>query len=113
LEHGVDEENIFIRRVPGTFEIPYAASLFLNEERYRFGAIIAIGCVIRGETPHFDYICSGVSNALAYLNAKGRTPVIFSVLTTNNRQEALERAGGSLGNKGIEGAYTALKMTYL
>ena len=83
------------------------------DERYDFAAIVVIGCVIQGDTPHFDYVCQSVTQGVAMLNAKGDTPVIFSVLTTLNRQQALDRCGGKLGNKGIEGAVTAIKMANL
>ena len=76
-------------------------------------AIIVIGCVIQGETPHFDYVCQSVTQGVAILNAQGHVPVIFSVLTTLNKQQALDRAGGKLGNKGIEGAVTAIHMANL
>ena len=111
LQHGVDEENITIVHVPGTVELTYAAARYM--ERYDFAAIVVIGCVIQGDTPHFDYVCQSVTQGVAMLNAKGDTPVIFSVLTTLNRQQALDRCGGKLGNKGIEGAVTAIKMANL
>lgn len=115
VKHGVLEENIKVVHVPGTFELTYAANKLQQEQCY--DAIIAIGCVIQGDTPHFDYICQGVSYGLSKLNAedfinftKRKGPVIFSVLTTLTKQQALDRAGGSLGNKGVEGAITAIKM---
>lgn len=111
LKVGVDEKNITIKHVPGTFELTYACRIIQDSEL--FSAIIAIGCVIRGETPHFDYICQGVSYGISQLNANGVCPVIFSVLTTENLQQALDRSGGKHGNKGIEAAYTALKMSNL
>ena len=73
-------------------------------------AVIAIGCVVRGDTPHFDYICEGVTRGLAELNANGSIPVIFGLITTNTQEQAEERAGGKLGNKGSEFAVTAIKM---
>ena len=76
-------------------------------------AIIAIGCVIKGDTPHFDYVCQAATQGIAQINAKGTTPVIFSVLTTLDQQQALDRAGGRLGNKGVEGAVTAIKIQKL
>lgn len=118
VKHGVLEENIKVVHVPGTFELTYAANKLQQEHVY--DAIIAIGCVIQGDTPHFDYICQGVSYGLSKLNAedfinftKRRGPVIFSVLTTLTKQQALDRAGGALGNKGVEGAITAIKMANL
>jgi len=104
-ENGV--KKISVTHVPGTFELTYAAASLQQDD---FAAIIAIGCVIRGDTPHFDYICQGVANGISALNANGTTPVIFSVLTTDTHAQALERAGGKHGNKGIEGAITAIKM---
>ncbi|MBO5960953.1 MAG: 6,7-dimethyl-8-ribityllumazine synthase [Paludibacteraceae bacterium] len=115
VKHGVQEQNIKVVHVPGTFELTYAANKLQQEHSY--DAIIAIGCVIQGDTPHFDYICQGVSYGLSKLNAedfinfsKRKGSVIFSVLTTLTKQQALDRAGGVLGNKGVEGAITAIKM---
>lgn len=116
VKHGVKENNIKVVHVPGTFELTYAANMLQHERTY--DAIIAIGCVIQGDTPHFDYICQGVSYGLSKLNALDmrsinvprKGPVIFSVLTTLTKQQALDRAGGVLGNKGVEGAITAIKM---
>ena len=102
-ENGVADDDILVCHVPGTFELTYAAA------RYTY-AVICIGCVIQGETRHFDFICEGVANGLSALNAEGDIPVIFGVLTTDNLQQALDRAGGRLGNKGVEAAVTALKM---
>lgn len=109
VECGVKSENIKIVHVPGTFELVYAATQFVESDE-DYNAIIALGCVIKGETPHFDYICQGVSTAIAQLNIESMAPVIFGVLTTNNLQQALDRSGGIHGNKGIEGAITAIKM---
>lgn len=111
LKHGVPEENIDICHVPGTVELTYAAARLIREER--LDAIIVIGCVIQGETPHFDYVCQSVTQGVAQLNAQGKVPVIFSVLTVLNQQQALDRCGGKLGNKGVEGAYTAIRMANL
>ena len=115
VKHGVQEKNIKVVHVPGTFELTYAANKLQQEQSY--DAIIAIGCVIQGDTPHFDYICQGVSYGLSKLNTdnfmdftKRKGPVIFSVLTTLTKQQAIDRAGGALGNKGVEGAITAIKM---
>ncbi|HQF11968.1 MAG TPA: 6,7-dimethyl-8-ribityllumazine synthase, partial [Paludibacteraceae bacterium] len=80
-------------------------------KRHKYAAIIALGCVIQGETPHFNYVCEGVTNGIAYLNANSvGCPVIFGVLTTKTLQQALDRAGGINGNKGVEAAITAIKM---
>mgnify|MGYP002622776578 CR=1 FL=1 len=107
-KHGVKDDNIIVRRVPGTFELTSAADMML-----RFAepdAVICIGCVIQGETRHFEFICQAVSQGLTNVALKNGRPVIFSVLTTNDMQQALDRAGGRHGNKGVEGAVAALKM---
>jgi len=111
IKHGVQEDNIDVVHVPGTVELTYGAAHILKEER--IDAVIVIGCVIQGETPHFDYVCQSVTQGVAALNAQGKVPVIFSVLTVLNQQQALDRCGGRLGNKGIEGAYTAIRMANL
>lgn len=111
VKHGVPEENIDVVHVPGTVELTYGAARIIKEERV--DAVIVIGCVIQGETPHFDYVCQSVTQGVAMLNAQGKVPVIFSVLTVLNQQQALDRCGGKLGNKGIEGAYTAIRMANL
>lgn len=106
---GVSPENIKVVHVPGTFELTYAAKQLRNSGKY--DAIIVLGCVIQGDTPHFDYVCEGVTSGITELNYRdGAVPVIFGVLTTNTLQQALDRAGGKLGNKGIEAASTAVKM---
>lgn len=112
VEHGVEKENIIKIAVPGTFELTTAADLMLTTIT-NIDALICIGCVIQGETRHFDFICDAVSNGLTNVSLKHGKPVIFSVLTTNDMQQAQERAGGKHGNKGIEGAVTALKMCNL
>ena len=108
---GYPRENHDVLRVPGTIELVHAAALLLEEDSV--DAIIMIGCVIRGDTPHFDYVCQCVTQGCAMLNARGLIPVIFSVLTTENEQQALDRAGGALGNKGSEGALAAIEMAAL
>lgn len=108
LGHGVIEENLMVRRVPGTFELSSAADMMLNY--HNLDAVICIGCVIQGETRHFEFICQAVSQGITNVALKHGRPVIFSVLTTNNMGQALDRAGGCCGNKGVEGAITALKM---
>ncbi len=110
-KHGVSSENIEIETVPGSFELPMGGQ-FLAETG-RFDAIILIGCVIQGETRHFDFICQGVTQGTIDLNLKYNIPFIFGVLTTGNLQQALERAGGIYGNKGDEAAVTAIKMAAL
>ena len=111
-KHGVEEENILVQHVPGTVELTYAAARMI-EEYADMDAIVVIGCVIQGDTPHFDYVCQSVTQGVTILNAQGNVPVIFSVLTTLDKQQALDRAGGRLGNKGVEGAYTAIRMANL
>lgn len=106
---GVPDEHIRVVHVPGTIELTYAAA----REMGRQDAIIVIGCVIRGDTPHFDYVCQSVTQGVTLLNAQGKTPVIFTVLTVEEKQQALDRAGGALGNKGAEGAVTAIRMANL
>ncbi len=108
VKHGVSEENIAISYVPGTFELTLGAQLMA--ENNAFDAIIVLGCVIQGETRHFDFICQGVTYGITELNIKYNMPFIFGVLTTDNQQQALDRAGGRHGNKGDEAGYTALKM---
>lgn len=110
-KHGVSVDNIDIVHVPGAVELTYGAARIMKEER--IDAIIVIGCVIQGDTPHFEYVCQSVTQGVATLNAQGKVPVIFSVLTVLNKQQALDRCGGKLGNKGIEGAVTAIHMANL
>ncbi len=107
-KHGVKEENIFVEQVPGTFELTFGAQRMAAH--YRPDAVIVLGCVIRGETPHFDYICQGVTGGTTRLNTMLDIPVIFGVLTTNSKQQAIDRSGGKYGNKGDEAAVTAIKM---
>ncbi|MFV0345641.1 MAG: 6,7-dimethyl-8-ribityllumazine synthase [Bacteroidales bacterium] len=108
IKHGVEEQNIDIKFVPGTFELTFGAKVMM--ERGGVDGIIVIGCVVRGGTPHFEYVCQGVTQGIAQLNAEGRIPIIYGVLTTDNEQQALDRAGGMHGNKGDEAAVTLLKM---
>lgn len=109
-KHGVDDRHLTIVHVPGTVELTYAAARLIA---HKLDAIIVIGCVIRGDTPHFDYVCQSVTQGVTMLNAQGKTPVVFSVLTVDNKEQAKERAGGKLGNKGTEGAVTAMQMANL
>lgn len=111
LKHGVDEGDIHIKYVPGTFELSLGAQFMA--EYTEADAIICIGCVIRGDTPHFEYICQGVTQGITQVNLEYNLPVIFGVLTTDNLQQAQERAGGKHGNKGVEAAVTAIKMAVL
>ncbi|MDD2285248.1 MAG: 6,7-dimethyl-8-ribityllumazine synthase [Paludibacter sp.] len=111
--NGVLKRNISVVHVPGTFELTYAAKQFVSEnaKSKKYNAVIVLGCVVQGETPHFDYVCQGVTQGVAALNSAENTcPVIFGVLTTNTMQQALDRAGGFHGNKGVEAAITAIKM---
>lgn len=108
LAHGIKKQNIIRKSVPGTFELTLG-SLWMAEQK-DVHAVIALGCVIQGDTPHFDYICQAVAYGITEANLKTKKPVIFGVLTTLNKKQALERAGGKLGNKGEEAALTALKM---
>ena len=108
VKHGVREESINIKTVPGSFELVYGSAAMIEDTLV--DAVIAIGCVIRGDTPHFDYICQGTTQGLAELNHQAEVPVIYGLLTCNTMQQALDRCGGALGNKGDECAVTALKM---
>jgi len=110
-EQGVRKEAIHIKTVPGSFELTYGARVLA--EQFSPDAVICLGCVIQGETRHFDYICQGVSQGITELNLDYDIPFIFGVLTTDNLQQALDRAGGKHGNKGVEAAVTALKMAAL
>ncbi len=108
LKNGVKKNNITVQSVPGSFELIYGSSMMMKSGL--FDAVIAFGCVIRGDTPHFDYVCQGTTQGLADLNVKGEIPVIYGLITTNNMEQAKDRAGGILGNKGDECAITAIKM---
>jgi 6,7-dimethyl-8-ribityllumazine synthase len=107
-KEGVKKNNIHVFTVPGAFELSFA-SMQLCKER-KFDAVIAIGCVIRGETPHFDYVCSAVAQGIKDCNILTEIPTIFCVLTDDTKEQSIARSGGSLGNKGIEAAVTALQM---
>lgn len=112
VESGVLPHHIDVFYVPGTFELTNAAKRLLTSTLV-YSAVVVIGCVIQGDTPHFDYVCQGVTQGITQLNAQQDVPVIFSVLTTLTLQQALDRAGGIHGNKGTEGAITAIKMANL
>jgi len=105
------DENIIIKHVPGSFELTLGAQALA--EYTDVDAVICIGCVIQGETPHFTYVCQGVTQGITQLNIDYNIPVIFGVLTTHNHEQAKERAGGKHGNKGDEAAVTAIKMVAL
>ncbi len=111
IKHGASEDNIIVKHVPGTFELTLGGQFMA--EYTQVDAIILLGCVIQGDTRHFDFICDGVTQGTTDLNLKYNKPFIFGVLTTNNEQQALDRAGGRLGNKGDEAAVTAIKMVAL
>ncbi len=111
LRVGVKEENILVWKVPGSFELIYGARR-MQENRF-IDAIVAIGSIIRGETPHFDYVCQATSQGIKDLNVRGETPVIFCVLTDDNIQQARDRSGGKHGNKGVDCAVAAVKMAWL
>jgi len=108
LQNGAVKSNIIYKSVPGSFELTLGAQ-WLAKER-NIDAIIILGCVIQGETPHFDYICQAVSNGITQIALKYDKPVVFGLLTTLNIQQAMDRAGGKHGNKGDEAAATAIKM---
>lgn len=108
LSHGVKEENITIKSVPGAFELSLGAQYL--SQMSDIDAVIVLGCVIMGDTPHFDYICQSVSYGITEVGLKYNKPVIFGVLTTLTLQQAQDRCGGKHGNKGTEAAMTALKM---
>lgn len=108
IKNGVSENNVDIVKVPGAFEIPTCAKNLLDLNKY--SAIICLGAVIRGKTPHFDYICNAVSNEVARLGATTGVPVIFGIITANDIDQALDRAGGKVGNKGREAALAAIEM---
>lgn len=112
LKHGALEENIIVKTVPGSIELTHGAQL-LAESGYNIDAFICLGCVIQGETKHFDYVCQSVTYGITELNLKYNKPFIFGVLTTNNLQQAKDRSGGKHGNKGDEAAVTAIKMIQL
>jgi len=111
LRHGVDPDNISLVRVPGAFEIPPVAKLLVNSGTY--DAIICLGAVIRGATTHYDYVCSEVSKGIAHLSMETDTPVLFGVVTTENIEQAIERAGTKAGNKGYDTALAAIEMVNL
>lgn len=110
-ESGCAEHNIIIKYVPGAFELPLGAHFFAQYSDV--DAVIALGCVIRGETPHFDYVCQGATHGITQLSMSWNMPVAFGLLTVDNLQQALDRAGGRLGNKGDEAAATAIQMVRL
>ena len=111
VRHGVDEKNITAVWVPGAFEIPLIADKMASSGKY--DAVIAVGAVIRGSTTHYDYVCSEVSKGIAQASLKNGVPVMFGVITTENIEQAIERAGSKAGNKGSECAEGAIEMINL
>ena len=107
-KHGAKDEHIKVFTVPGSFELTYGSAQLVKSGKV--DAVIALGCVIRGETPHFDYVCGGATQGITQLNATQDIPVIYGLVTTNDMQQAEDRAGGKLGNKGDECAVAAIKM---
>jgi len=108
---GVKEKNIEVHKVPGAFELPLGAQLCASDKK--IDAVITLGCVIQGETRHFEFICNACAQGILSVSLSYNTPVAFGVLTTENHRQAKERSGGKLGNKGIEAAETVLKMFLL
>lgn len=111
IRHGGDDKNISVARVPGAFEIPLAAKKMAESGKY--SAIICLGAVIRGSTPHFDYVASEVSKGVASASLDSGVPIAFGVLTTDTIEQAVERAGTKAGNKGFEAAVTAIETANL
>lgn len=110
IDNGVPEGNIVRWDVPGSFELIYGCKKMQDQ---RVSAVIAIGCVIQGETKHFDFVCEGVTQGIKDLNVLNETPVIFCLLTDNTMQQSIDRSGGKHGNKGTEAAIAAIKMAEL
>lgn len=108
VSHGAEKTNIVRKNVPGSFELSLGAQWMAQNES--IDAVICIGCVIQGETKHFDFICDAVAQGITNVSLKYNKPVIFGVLTPNTQKQALDRAGGKYGNKGDEAAITAIKM---
>lgn len=111
MKHKADEDDIHVIDVPGSFELPLGARMLLN--KHKLNAVICLGCVIKGETQHDEYINNAVARGIMSLNIASGKPVIFGVLTPNDMQQAMDRAGGKYGNKGAEAAYSAIKMAIL
>ncbi len=108
IRHGARDEDIIVARTPGAFELPVAAKM--AAERKDVDVVIALGAVIRGSTPHFDYVANGMSKGLAHVGMECGKPVAFGVLTTDSIEQAVERAGTKAGNKGFDAAMTAIEM---
>jgi len=110
-QHGADEKDIEVVRVPGAFEIPMAAKKLCDAKKY--DAVVCLGAVIRGATPHFDYVAGEAARGVAMIAREAGIPVVFGVLTTDNVEQAVERAGGKSGNKGVDAALAAIEMATL
>ncbi|MBN2777670.1 MAG: 6,7-dimethyl-8-ribityllumazine synthase [Bacteroidales bacterium] len=110
-KYGFSDDDIILKSVPGSFELPLAAQLLIDNALV--DAVICLGCVIQGETRHFDFVCSGVTQGIMNLTLQTSVPVSFGLLTTQNQQQAIDRAGGKHGNKGVEAAVAVLKMIQL
>ncbi len=108
---GAKKSNLFTFDVPGAFELTFTAAQLVKSKKYH--AVIVLGCVIQGETRHFDFVCQGVTQGITTLNLTSNIPVIFGLLTDNTLQQSLARSGGKLGNKGVECAVSAIKMALL
>lgn len=111
IRQGYDENNIDVVKVPGAFEIPVTSAHLASSNKY--AAIICLGAVIKGATPHFDYVSMGVTNGILRVSLDYKIPVVFGVLTTNTIEQAMERSGGKAGNKGWDAALTAIEMSDL
>ena len=111
IKNGVDPSRILVEWVPGSFELVYGARHMADTKSV--DAVIVLGCVIRGDTPHFEYVCSGVTQGITQLNLSHDIPFIFGLLTNDTMQQSIDRAGGIHGNKGDEAAVTAIKMAAL
>lgn len=111
LRHRAEEEKIEIFWVPGGFEIPYLANILAQSKKY--DAIICLGAIIRGETPHFDYIATQVSKAISQISLETKVPVIFGVLTTDTMEQAIDRSGGKMGNEGAQAGLSAIELVNL
>jgi 6,7-dimethyl-8-ribityllumazine synthase len=108
LRHGADDKDIVVAKVPGSFEIPLVAQAMAKSKK--FDAVIALGAVIRGSTPHFDYVAAEASKGIAHVMLETGVPVAFGIITTDNLEQAIERAGAKSGNKGASAATTAIEM---
>ena len=111
MQHHVEEKDIVVKNVPGSIELTFGARMMAAH--LNLDGVICLGCVIQGETPHFDYVCDSVTQGITQLNLNYDIPVIYGILTTNNFEQARERAGGKHGNKGSEAAEAAIRMAHL